>query len=164
MHLHLSVHFVQQLAATLPTFFGRLVASVIGCSVCSSVALAGSALYAQILLLTVLTPCISHFLSQAAGRAAAAVAAAGRRAGAGSAAPTGTADEDPAVAAAKAAAAEFMDVSSSCTDGPLQAAIEAGHVSFVHQVTGQAGSWWGRVRARWLQLRTAAVVLGSIQH
>lgn len=43
MPLHSSPHFVQQLAATLPTFFGRLVASVPGCSVCSSVALAGSA-------------------------------------------------------------------------------------------------------------------------
>lgn len=35
-------------------------------------------------------------------------------------------------AAAAAAAPEFRDVSGSCEDGPLCAAISAGHVTFVH--------------------------------
>ncbi|PRW57845.1 DNA repair and recombination RAD54B [Chlorella sorokiniana] len=93
----------------------------------------------QLFTLNTATSCdTADILQQAAGRAAAAAAAAGRRAGAGSGAAAGAADEDPAVAAAKAAAAEFRDVSASCTDAPLQAAMAAGHVSFVHQDKNQA--------------------------
>ena len=57
------------------------------------------------------------------------------------------------MAAAKAAAAEFRDVSASCIDVPLQAAIAAGHVSFVHQVRGG-----GRASSCWLRWVGALVV------
>ncbi|KAL4434006.1 hypothetical protein ABPG75_000447 [Micractinium tetrahymenae] len=110
---------------------------------------------AQLFTLRVDTRCdTAQILREAAGKARAAAAAAGGGATAAArlkqqrqrrqqlvddeeeeeegGAAGGKADEDPVVAAAAAAAAEFKDVSDSCVDAPLKAAIASGHVTFVH--------------------------------
>ena len=77
----------------------------------------------QLFTLRTDTACDTHdLLAQAA-------AAAERQAGRGG---SGSAAGGEEGGAAAAAAPEFRDVSGSCEDGPLCAAISAGHVTFVH--------------------------------
>lgn len=91
----------------------------------------------QIFTLNTGTRCETHDILVAAARKAAAVSAPMR---AKQAAGVGGGKEDPAVAAAAAVAAEFRDVSDSCIDAPLRAAIGAGCVTWVHQVSQPAGA------------------------
>jgi pyruvate/2-oxoglutarate dehydrogenase complex dihydrolipoamide acyltransferase (E2) component len=49
--------------------------------------------------------------------------------------------------AAASAAAEFVDVSESCADAPLRAAIDAGHVTFVHLDRAQQAAAAGAAAA-----------------
>lgn len=88
---------------------------------------------AQLFTLRTDTQCDTADILQAAAAGPAGAAANLRRARQVAIAAAGSEGQDAAAKDAAAAAAEFADVSATCPDTPLRAAVEAGYVSFVHE-------------------------------